>query len=212
MDQRIGHPATGHPATTAPGAAAYRIGVTEHLQKPVDPYDPPLAEPAYGYAEPRTDTRAATGRLSDRRLAAVIIGLTTLLCVGAVLLIVQLWPDGTPAATPAAGAASPVPSIVEGDVTTWPELTAQPGSAGSAVEIPDDGAATRIAFVNSSDAPVIVSWLDYDGKQTPYATVQPGETYTQDTYAGHAWLTTRADGSVIALYRPTDQPGRAVIR
>ena len=44
---------------------------------------------------------------------------------------------------------------------------------------------TAIDFMNSMDEPIAIYWIDYDGKKKLYATLRPGEKYSQHTYVTH---------------------------
>ena len=48
--------------------------------------------------------------------------------------------------------------------------------------------ATALTFVNEINIAVTVNWLDYQGKEVYYATLQPGQAYTQQTYESHPWV------------------------
>ncbi|SDS46077.1 von Hippel-Lindau disease tumour suppressor protein [Actinoplanes derwentensis] len=187
----------------------------------MDPYDPPLVEvdtshlPAGEHLEPSPEG-------GNRRLALVVIALAAVLGIGGVVLLVQLWPSGaaTPSAAAIPAAASPAPeaspapsaSVDPDDVGTWPDLRALPADLGSSLRSVEDGADTRIGFVNDGDETVTLSWIDDEGEQSPYASVEPGQTYVQKTFAGHFWVASGPDETVIAVFQATDQPGRALLR
>lgn len=48
--------------------------------------------------------------------------------------------------------------------------------------------ATALTFVNELNVSVTVNWLDYKGKEVNYATLLPGQAYTQPTYDTHPWV------------------------
>ncbi|GAA2706896.1 hypothetical protein Apa02nite_032320 [Actinoplanes palleronii] len=134
-----------------------------------------------------------------RRLVAVVIALVAVLTVGAAVLIVQLWPSG-PAAVDAA------------DVRTWPPLRALSIDLEASLRSTEDGSETTIGFINETGEPVTISWLGHEGERAAYATVEAGETYQQSTFGGHFWVASRADGTALAVFQATAEPGRAVIR
>lgn len=46
-----------------------------------------------------------------------------------------------------------------------------------------------VTFVdNCVDTPVQVAWVDFACRERAYRVLQPGESFTQSTYAGHVWL------------------------
>src|SRR4051812_33471849 len=52
-----------------------------------------------------------------------------------------------------------------------------------------DGQRTiNLNFVNRAMVGVAVYWLGYDGQRVSYKWLEPGESYTQPTYATHPWL------------------------
>ncbi|WP_221329609.1 hypothetical protein [Actinoplanes sp. L3-i22] len=165
--------------------------MTDQLPPAVDPFDPPLAEiTAQDFPEPR----------KPRKLIGLVAALGAVLCAGAVVLLVQLWPSGgaTPAPTPAA--------------TAWAELPALPGTAEQTLRATDGGPQTRVEFVNETAQNVTIAWLGYDGERSVYATLAAGEKYTQDTFVGHVWIAAGPGGDALAVFQPTAQPARAVIR
>ncbi len=64
----------------------------------------------------------------------------------------------------------------------------------------EEGGSADLLFVNSSQQPIDVIWLDPEGAERRYATLQPGERHRQGTYAGHLWLI-RAGDEELGRYR-----------
>lgn len=66
---------------------------------------------------------------------------------------------------------------------------------------------TSQEFVNESDKRVRLYWIDMQGNPVGYATLKPGQSHSQHTYAGHAWMVKAEDGSffgsLIAQSPPT---------
>ena len=71
--------------------------------------------------------------------------------------------------------------------------------------------ATTIFFDNPTNAPRYVYWLDFAGQRVLHATLQPGGSYTQQTYAGHVWMTTDEDGHCLSLYEAIAAPGKVTL-
>lgn len=186
------------------------------MSVPDGPYEPPLTasfQLPLAYQPP--------GNNRDRLGPVVLVaGLGLLLCAGAALVAVQSWPhrEGAAATPPAATAEAPSPATTTAATATAtaaagrPEIPALPGSAEQDVRNAANGAATSIRFVNSSPATVTVMWLDYGHQRVRYADLAPGRSYEQQTYTGHVWVVTRADGTAIAVYEAAAEPGVAVIR
>ncbi|GIE77215.1 hypothetical protein Aph02nite_31650 [Actinoplanes philippinensis] len=167
---------------------------------PVDPYHPPLGETHAPFVPPpEADPARGDGDRRQRGLLRIVIGLAVVLCLGAAVVAGQLWPAEETAAKPDASAAA------------WPDLPALPGSAETGLRAADGGPATQIRFVNTTGGKVVIAWLGYDGKRSDYATLDPGQTYEQQTFVGHVWVAATVDGEAIAVFQPTAQPGRAVI-
>ena len=64
-----------------------------------------------------------------------------------------------------------------------------------------NGPESAIIFVNTTDHPVQLYWVAAGGIKTAYNTIEPGKSYRQHTFSGHAWF---ADGqSFIAENEPS---------
>lgn len=59
--------------------------------------------------------------------------------------------------------------------------------ATAAATSPGSAATTSVVFANRRAQEVIVEWIDFAGAAKRYATLAPGEQYTQQTYVGHVW-------------------------
>ena len=92
------------------------------------------------------------------------------------------------------------------------ELTPLPASRESTLRSSGGGPETFVDFVNARTAPVVVNWLDYDGRRQRYAVLQPGQSYRQQTYVGHPWVVTDEQGRGLVCFEPAGQTLRAVIR
>ncbi|PWU61729.1 hypothetical protein DLE60_04130 [Micromonospora globispora] len=67
-------------------------------------------------------------------------------------------------------------------------------------------------FVNARSETVVVHWLDYGGQRQQYAILQPGQWYRQQTYVGHPWVVTNAQGVGLVCFLPAYETLRAVVR
>ena len=56
------------------------------------------------------------------------------------------------------------------------------------------GSKVALSFHNAGDSPRKLDWIDYDGKNVLYATIAPGATYDQQTFASHLWELTDEAG------------------
>ncbi|MCA9137091.1 MAG: prolyl oligopeptidase family serine peptidase [Planctomycetales bacterium] len=54
---------------------------------------------------------------------------------------------------------------------------------------------TNQEFINASQQHVRLYWIDTQGNPVGYARLAPGQSYSQHTYAGHAWMVKADDGT-----------------
>jgi len=73
------------------------------------------------------------------------------------------------------------------------------------------GEETSITFLNRTDAPVDVHWVDAEGQRQRYATVDAGGQHRQHTYAGHVWLVTNKAGETLGVFAAAEEAGDAVV-
>ena len=106
-------------------------------------------------------------------------------------------PGGRPPIVRRTGAALAALAALAAAVT----VVALPGTAGAAVSTGactvNTGAAAPVTFVNNIEEPVHLKWVGYDCRETTYATVQPGTSFTQSTYTGHLWRLRRASTNAV---------------
>jgi hypothetical protein len=95
------------------------------------------------------------------------------------------------------------------DVTDLPAL---PAEREGQVRSQDNQPSTEVFFHNQTDQPVHLWWLDQQGKRRDYGEVAPGDVKSQSTFATHAWLLVRQDGTVLGIYVADRTIGRIVIR
>jgi von Hippel-Lindau disease tumor suppressor protein len=58
----------------------------------------------------------------------------------------------------------------------------------------------KVTFVNKSGAFRGVMWADFNGKLVPYANLQPGQSYTVNTFATHPWIFTDGPGNCVEMW------------
>ncbi len=92
----------------------------------------------------------------------------------------------TIAATPARAAGCPAP----GDIVSFNS---------------DDPAA--IIFLNGTNRPLRVHWLDFRGDAKFYRELQPGEAYRQQTYLTHPWIGVDPSGNCVGGVFMASRPG-----
>ncbi|MEV0900693.1 hypothetical protein [Actinoplanes sp. NPDC049802] len=200
--------------------------MTEKLPDTPEAYQPPDQVPADS-SEPPPETTGPyqayvlpyapppTKRTRPELVFAAV--LAAILVIGASVVLITQWRSRDEAPSQAAPVAAPaeptLPAAETPAAPELPELTALPAGAekekSSAKAVWD---ASSIRFLNTTGASVSVQWLDYQQKRVWYADLAPGQSYDQTTYAGHVWVVTRSDGTAIAVYEATAEPGQATIR
>lgn len=70
----------------------------------------------------------------------------------------------------------------------------------------------RIRFVNRTQGSRTVMWIDYRGRPKEYKRLAPGQSYVQQTFAGHPWMFTDGPGNCKELFVPGSSSRRYVIR
>ncbi|GAA4608049.1 hypothetical protein BJY16_006646 [Actinoplanes octamycinicus] len=151
--------------------------------------------PVVAYQPPPPPARKRTGLI----ILASVLG--ALLAAGGAFVVFRAAPRDSAPPTVAA----PAEPAATG-------LEALPADAESRLTSATDGASTSIHFTNETADPVTIMWLGYDRKRVFYTELPPGQGYDQQTYTGHVWVVTRADGTAIAVFQATAEPARATIR
>ncbi len=59
---------------------------------------------------------------------------------------------------------------------------------------------TWIVFVNQTDRPLHLYWLDSGRRRHRYAVLEGGQRHRQHTFAGHAWLVTEPNETALAVF------------
>jgi ketosteroid isomerase-like protein len=75
---------------------------------------------------------------------------------------------------------------------------------------------TLIRFTNATSQPIMVYWLNFDGRRDPsddqIETIKPGQQGGRMTFVTHPFLVTDASGKCLAIYQPTREPSLAIIK
>lgn len=66
----------------------------------------------------------------------------------------------------------------------------------------------KVKFVNKSGEYRGVFWVDYKGQLVNYANLNPGESYTIDTFVSHPWVFTDGPGNCIEMFYPAKGKNR----
>jgi hypothetical protein len=65
--------------------------------------------------------------------------------------------------------------------------------------------ATCMTFVNRSDEPIKIYWLNFQGERISYRYLPPGARHTQQTFIGHNWLVTTLAEQCIGIFKGAPQ-------
>jgi von Hippel-Lindau disease tumor suppressor protein len=57
-----------------------------------------------------------------------------------------------------------------------------------------------VTFLNKSGEFRGVKWVDFKGKWVSYAKLNPGQSYTVNTYATHPWVFTDGNGHCVEMW------------
>lgn len=93
--------------------------------------------------------------------------------------------------------------LQEGLVRICREARWWPPEFEGKIQSPQDEKPRRVKLVNEWNQPVLIFWLDTEGKRKPWShhTVAPGRTQTcQISYEGHAWLFTDKEGKALGIF------------
>lgn len=77
---------------------------------------------------------------------------------------------------------------------------------------PHSSESTYIEFVNERSSSAIIFWVNFDGNRQYYRTLNPGESYSQQTYVGHVWVIMNGDSSCNAVVTAGSGGGSIFIR
>jgi len=102
------------------------------------------------------------------------------------------------------------------EVNELRDLTIQNCSLEPSLRSLHSQAPTFLRFINATSQPVIVYWLNYEGKRDPSegqkVTLNPGQSEGRSTYLTHPFLVTDASGKCLGIYLPTPEASLAVIK
>tara|TARA_B100000902_G_C27150995_1_gene833719 strand:- start:10 stop:732 length:723 start_codon:yes stop_codon:yes gene_type:complete len=63
-----------------------------------------------------------------------------------------------------------------------------------------DTTKTIVLFSNLLDYPVVVHWIDFNGKREKFVDLRPGRWERLSTYSGHVWLITDRQGEALTYF------------
>ncbi|GIE30326.1 hypothetical protein Ait01nite_033710 [Actinoplanes italicus] len=182
------------------------------VRVPVDVPEPPVDPPYKLVVLPQQPPQASPRRWV---VPVVVAAFVLVLCAAgsvAALLNRANQDSGVSAEGPARQAAGGRTTTAPAASPAVQRLEAMPADAERRRWDYTQGALTSIYFVNDSAERVTVNWISDDQERIRYQDLEPGQSYQQQTYAGHVWVITRADGTAVALFEAVEAPGLAEIR
>ncbi len=66
----------------------------------------------------------------------------------------------------------------------------------------DSDAPVTVTFVNRTDGLRSVMWINFEGTPVEYASLNPGQSYTINTFLTHPWMFTDGPGNCIEMFMP----------
>jgi hypothetical protein len=135
------------------------------------------------------------------------------LFVLAILLMVVISACATPTPAPTAVPPTAVPPTAVPPTAVPPTAvppTAVPPTAVPPTATPDVKADVTITFVNKASAGLGIFWVDLDGKEQPYGSVEAGASVDQPTHPTHVWRLRDPQGKQIVEYTATGDAKQTV--
>ncbi len=93
----------------------------------------------------------------------------------------------------------------------WEKLAARSPEEEPQLKARSSTQPTVVVFDNRTSDDLSLFWLDFQGKRKAYGQVRAGDRSSQNTFATHPWLLTRADGKPAAIFVATKNHGRAIV-
>jgi len=93
-----------------------------------------------------------------------------------------------------------------------PEVPALALSKLPAARSPRSGAGTRLLIENRTDRPLRLYWIDFAGERKPCGWIRKGGHVEQQSFVGHLFVVTGAEGEAVALFAAAARPSRAIVR
>jgi len=74
------------------------------------------------------------------------------------------------------------------------------------------GVATTLTFSNETAQTISLVWRDASGNPRTYATIPPGDSHRQGTFAGHVWIIEGPDDAPLAAVETPERPSLARVK
>jgi hypothetical protein len=63
-----------------------------------------------------------------------------------------------------------------------------------------------MTFINKTSEGRAILWIDYNGQTQQYSYLNPGQSYSVNTFVTHPWMVTNGPGDCIDIYMPRRSP------
>jgi hypothetical protein len=93
----------------------------------------------------------------------------------------------------------------------WEKLVARPPEEEHTLKSLSSKERTVFVVDNRTPHDLSLFWLDYQGTRQARGDFRAGNRPSQNTFATHAWLLTRPDGTPVAIYVATKNHCRAIV-
>ena len=87
-------------------------------------------------------------------------------------------------------------------------LTALPAAADyscskyGTVKSQNSNTPAKLTFINKTPEMRVIEWINYQGGLQEYARLDPGQSYTVNTFLTHPWLVSDGPGNCYKIYLP----------
>ncbi|MEU6844770.1 hypothetical protein ABZ930_23140 [Streptomyces sp. NPDC046716] len=111
-----------------------------------------------------------------------------------------------------AGFTAAVRYLVPATSTSLPNITLARGVDWRRLRSQYGTRQTVVRFINQTEVPVKLNWVDWEGQLQDYGTIQPGRDLVMNTYLGHPFLLRSTEGRDVAVVEPLARPAVVKIR
>lgn len=180
------------PGDTRPGADG----------RPRGTWSPPTAPASTSWPVPPRSTSlpssTAATQATERPVWLVVAGVIAATAVLAVIVTLATRRDPSslePQAAPAPSATTVRATVAP--VASNPSTVASRCAGEAGARSVSAATSIEVTFANRSSQRVVVWWIDYDGRRVRYASLGPGDSYVQPTFATHPWVVTTGEGTCL---------------
>ncbi len=158
---------------------------------------------------------------SNRAILFLVVAIGVGTLAGAILFLSLSARSHSPNPVTAQNSSSTPASTLPDSTPPLREATQAPGTTEllpvscdreAALRSLDTQLAATVTFINRTQRPVNVYWLDHSGKRVLYFKLKANETAVQETYITHPWVVTDSANQCVGIYLPVSESNRAILR